>query len=185
MKNLLQKFLFVVLLLGVAVLPSMPALTQDSPTGDNPSDPGVLPNGNLVPGYQPQFPSEQTIIVSPSNNDGELTTDAICTNMAWISAVVSDWVSTYYYRTRAYSHSRDAAYQSYPCDVDTIGARARVWDDSTLVEDTTMQYAYNSADKEISTAATVNCYHPIYQRGNHVYEKAGYGSQYPQTENWC
>jgi hypothetical protein len=186
MKHLLQKFLVVALLVGIAVIPSMQATMQEVPTGDNPSDPGVLPNGDLVPGYHQQFPSEGRALVS-RNNSGDSATRALCDSMAWSYNTTPAWYDIFHFR--AYTHvaslSRDISERSYPCDIDRIGARARYWSDDVLQEDTNMLDAVASAEKTVQTTTYGECAFYILMRGNHVFEDAQAGALYPQTENSC
>ena len=137
----------------------------------NPSDPGVLPNGDLAPDYRQQYPSSGSTLVILPNSGRSLMCEAIVYNR-WLSLLSTGGIFSY-----AESNVRSDADPAYPCDIDRIGVRTRIWVNGGLKADSAMAYYYNSADAvTFSTASghyscndsSIN----ILSRGNHEF-KAG------------
>ena len=122
----------------------------------NDNDPGVLPDGSLNPGYTSQFPESNTQIITLGTDTKDL--DAIGTQSIGCQAVSLDASVDILagYRNGPYARaSATSAVRDYntgnPCDLPSVGARARLWKWSVWKGDTGMITYYNSADSVATT----------------------------------
>ncbi len=119
---------------------------------------------------------------------GDVSTAALCSTMWWNGTTdVSDW---WLLTGKHRSISRDVNDHNYPCNVDTIRVRGRLWFQNVLKGDKTAQHP-NSADAYVETQDT-DQYHgrvafadPVFARSDHYFAKAGYNSWAPMTEYRC
>ncbi|GAB4581621.1 MAG: hypothetical protein Fur0022_43700 [Anaerolineales bacterium] len=112
--------------------------------------------------------------------------EGLCSTMLWkaTNTIKNGIFSTY---SKHVSTSRDYNNTSYPCDIDLIGARGRMWVFGVLDDDTGMQTSPNSADKTVQTNGTdITCGgNDIYSRGNHKFEENGLNPWNPQVDKSC
>ncbi len=120
-----------------------------------------------------------------STGDGATTAAYRCSEMWWNA----ETRAVHYFGGLDYadhlSQSRNWYDHNAPCDIDTIGTRGRWWRDNVLHTDSGMQYAYNSADKNIRSGEVgEECgggWDPVYAQGDHYLANYGYGTWTPVT----
>lgn len=116
-------------------------------------------------------------------------TDAICDSMWWQAQ--TDLIEYWWGNSKIYdwsqSLSRASSDHSWPCDIDSIGSRSRIWKDSVLQNDTGQQNVANSAEKTTQTTDQLgSCSGAAWQgRGNHIFEESGISPWYPETNETC
>lgn len=145
------------------------------------ADPGVLPNGDLNPGYTSVFSENNTMTLNLNRGPaGDVSIASGCQTVTLSSNVdiLRGYVNQPYARTQATSAVRDNS-SGTPCDISRVGARARLWEWGTWKGDTGMLNSYNSADQVSTTDgsnyAVGHCetFFPdddgLLGRGNHEY----------------
>lgn len=166
-------FLFPVLL--VLLLSAVSVALADGPPTET----------DLPPEIDDPPPSSVELVVG--NHAGNMAgTEALCSSMWWHG--ISNLTSSSMPNGDHYSRSRDENNHSYPCDIDKIGTRGRLWSDNVLRDDTGMKTAPNSADKQVfsSNGGADFCDSDyIYIFGNHHFEDAGQPTWQPTTSNSC
>jgi hypothetical protein len=164
------KFLQMLLILILQISVASPAIAQAPRPPVTPPTP---------------FPSRIELIVSKVRDDGEVGTSVgLCEAMRWIasSQIVRGLLYNY---SKHQSKSRDANDSSWPCDIDRIGVRGRLWIYGDLYSDTGMKINANSADITVNTKKTDFTCPGISARGNHLFEHRNYPSWYPVTDASC
>lgn len=164
----MRKIKFVSLFLLVALLLSVVPVALAQGPDDN----------KLPPGIDKDVPQTVERVV------GGGVGDAMCDSMWWHGYTDISWSGTY---CQHYSRSRDEPNHWYPCDIDKIGVRGRLWVNDILMDEDPMKYNYDSADKNGSTrAASASCERDFeYARSNHYFQKAGLPTWQPESSDSC
>ena len=139
----------------------------------------------LPPGLGQRYPSSASEVVSKAYG-GTASPLALCDSMEWYattSVYAANGVLTGY----SHSFSRDINDVNYPCDINTIGARNRLWWNNTEVGDTGMLYNYNNSDvSAYNNFSSGYCGSNLaYSRGNHYFSQPGIPVYQPTTDNSC
>jgi hypothetical protein len=179
-----MKYRFCLLVVGTLVLLFSGLVSaQDNGNRGRNNDPGVLPNGNLDPNYTQRFPSEGSTTINLGN--GDVTTLASCNTITFY--YTSSMFSIGGLNANATSYVRDSGDFNYPCDISRVGARVRLWVGGLSRGDSTMLYAYNSADKSVAvSSASHNCASANkLVRGNHEFRQGVSNFAYVTETTGC
>jgi hypothetical protein len=162
--KLVSIFVLLVLLLSIA-----PAMLAQGPD-----------DSNLPPGIDKEAPqSVERVVVRGGVKDIGL--DSMC-DVLWWHGYTN--ISAPY--AHHYSESRDEPNHWYPCDIDKIGVRGRLWVDNVLKDEDPMAYSYNSADEQGTTYSSLaDCSREVYARSNHYFQEAGEPIWQPETSDVC
>jgi hypothetical protein len=181
----MKKFFGVLSSLSLLIFAVTTLSAQDA--GTDPADPGIQADGNLVPGYTGEFPSEGVTIIYNDTAEGGVGTLALCTSLALnysvnVDAGVPGPGSV---TVQARSFVRDFQNPTYPCDVERVGARARFYSDNVLRGDTDMQNNYHTSDRTTTLMVSSNCGSVSLGRGNHEFVSLGQFYSYVTDNPRC
>lgn len=173
---------FSLILLGVLLvslaLPNGTSLAQSEVPGQKPTPEGPPPAG--------LYPSNTEHIVTRSLSGSGFSPLTYCATLWWdAKTTITDGLFITY--STSTSISRDNTNHNIACDISTIGARARIWINGNLNDDSGMLEAYNSADKSARADGNdLTCGGAVYQaQGNHEFILNGVDSWYPITSVNC
>lgn len=131
------------------------------------------------------YPNYTERVVERSNA-GFSALGGTCTTLRWSAwSVIREGVFST--DSQHVSRSRDNDDPSFPCDIDNIGVRGRIWVNDSLKSDTGWVENSDSADAVVDTANNLSECAPddIYARGDHKFEEAGVQNWYPVTDDSC
>ena len=141
------------------------------------------PRGSeLPPGIDEDAPKSIELVVPGRTKSGDA--DSYCDTLWWHGLTDIFWTGEY---GNHYSQSRDEPNHWYPCDIDKIGVRGRLWVNDILVDEEPMRYSLNASDKNAQTYdANSDCDDDlVYARSNHYFQHSGTPTWQPQTDDTC